>query len=187
MCKSVLSILASFVVMIGFAGTTQAQVRSEAEDLMKETKVSYLAKHDDGTSERVIVAYQGYVYHRIWQSGRSSTWDHPIDDRQCHIETKAWVARRAYLVSHSGVNAPVEGYEKIYNASDYTDRGPENAFEALTRHVTCGEVMGNFQQRVERVKTSLINSFDKIVSADDDPSRARLAAMLKAKELTKAP
>lgn len=167
--------------------SAHANTRSESEDLVKEAKVSYIATHSDGTTERIIVAFQAYVYHRIWMSGSASTGDHLIDNRQCHIETKAYVVRRAYLVSRSGVNAPVEQYQKIYNVSDYTDRGPENTFEALTRHVTCGDVMADFKKRVEGVKTSVINSFDKIVRADDDKNRERLTAMLKAKELDKAP
>jgi hypothetical protein len=85
-----------------------------------------VANHGDGAKERVIVAFQGYVYHRIWQTGSASKWDHLADDRTCHIETKARVVRRAYYVTHSGVNAALDSYEGIYDLADYTDRGPDN-------------------------------------------------------------
>jgi len=167
-----------------FAMTTaSAQVRSEDTDTVRDTKVSYVAIYPDGGKENVLVSYEAIVYHRIWQSGRASKWDHPIDDRKCHVTIRAKVERRAYIVSRSGINAPLDQYTEVYSAEKYTDRGPDTPWEI--NHTTCGDVMQKFLGHVNTTKKNLNANFDKIIAGDSDSARTRLRDMLKAKSLSK--
>jgi hypothetical protein len=160
-----------------------AQVRSEDNDMVRDTKVAYVSTYPDGAKENVLVAYQASVYHRIWQSGRASTWDHLIDDRKCHVTISAKVERRAYIVSRSGINAPLDQYTEVYAADQYTDRGADRPWEIY--HTTCGEVMQRFLGYVKATKNNLNANFDKIIAGDGDSARTRLREMLKAQKLEK--
>ncbi|ALZ76738.1 hypothetical protein [Rheinheimera sp. F8] len=175
------------IVILSFAGfAAHANTRSQSEETVRDSKISYIAKYEDGTSERIVVHYTANYSHRIWQSGRGWTIDHAFDNRKCNIETKGDVLRRAYIVTRSGISAPIEQYQKVYSDVDITDRGPDNNFEALTRHVTCGVVMTEFKKRVARKRTSIVKSFQTIISSYDLQNRKELQAMLGATELVVA-
>jgi hypothetical protein len=160
--------------------TMFADDRRNDDRPIRSTQVSYILEHSGSQSERIIVAYEGMLGTHIWQTGSSSKpfEGHFEDDRECHVSLDVRVYRRAYLVSVSGLQAPVENYQAVYKAITNASRGADGFWEGLTYHRTCGEV-DNFQDRVDGAEADLVSQFDTLVSKDDDKAREHLRAMLK--------
>lgn len=161
-------------------------VRLAGDDLIRDTTTTYLVEHSDGTKEKLVLKYEGQVAYKTWQTGSVSK---PLsgkikDDRKCHFSADVRVFRRAYIATHSGALASLDSYQAVYHAHQYTDRGADNGWEALTRHVTCGEV-NLFRDRVEQAKSDLIAQFDQLVAQDDDKARERLKQLLHANKITR--
>lgn len=158
---------------------------SQGDKMLRDSQVSYVATHEDGVKERVVVKYEAYLGHRVWQTGGASKplEGHPIDDRACHYSTDARLYRRAYLSTHAGALAPLEEYQAVYNAATGGRDGAVDIWQAVTgTHTTCGDV-NNFSDRISAAEASLISQFDDLVAQDDDKARTRLKAMLVATEL----
>jgi hypothetical protein len=167
------------------ASAVFAQVRHDSNEQIQDSKVAYVATYPDKSKENVLVSYEAFVSVRIWQTGAASTirpW-HPIDDRKCHVTVTSKVQRRAYIVTHSGVNAPLDQYTEVYATDRYVDRGPDKPWEIY--HVTCGEVMQQFLAYGTQTKANLNTAFLSIITNDSDKDRERLRLMLKAQKLEK--
>lgn len=161
-------------------------VRSSNDEMVRDSQLSFMAEHADGTRERVVVKYEGFLQHKVWQEGSAAVYSFkklkPTDDRRCLATTAARVYRRAFIVSHSGVQAPIEGYQAIYSANTKEDRGPENFFQSIGYHRTC-EDENNFSDKIAAQRSNLISQFSSLVAQDDDKARVELARVLGAAKL----
>jgi hypothetical protein len=177
-------VIALGFVMFFYGAHAMAQVRRDDDRTIRETQVSYVVKHKNGASERVVVKYEGKVAARVWQTGSASTFPkHPVDDRQCHATISPRVLREAYLVSISGVQAVVDKYQAVYKVTIQTARGPTDIIQAAGGyHVTCGDV-NLFQSNVDSADAELISQFDTLVAKDDDKARERLRTMLQGESI----
>lgn len=184
------------VVFFVITGSVYADdVREDKTEKLKDTQRVFLAEYPDGVKEKILVKYEGFHHRRQWQTGEASkteiTWDrgypetrvHAIDDRKCHWNTKAWVMRRAFFLSHSGISAPISEYEQIFYTSKYQDRGADNFLESLFYHRTCGDSASAYNDSVASSKNSLINEFDSIVKKDQSSSVETLKNLVKAVKL----
>lgn len=184
--RSTTSTMLTIALLSIVCAQAYSKTRSQSDEIVKELKVPYIAKYADGTSERIIVSYSANFAHQISQLGEGWTVEHPYDDRRCIQETQGHVLRQAFLVTHAGLAAPLEKFQKIYIDANVRDRGPDNKLQALTYHVTCGEVMRDFKMDVERKKISFVNRFDSIIGSDSDQSLKDLQKMLGATEIVLA-
>jgi hypothetical protein len=165
-------------------------VRASGDELVRDSHLAFMAEHADGTKERVVVKYEAFLQHRVWQEGSvakaSVSKIKLTDDRRCLATTNARVYRRAYIVSHSGVQAPIEGYQAIYSANTNESRGPDNFFQSIAYHRTC-EDERNFEDKIAAQRQNLMHAFPDLVAKDDDKARTELARALGAKRLIPLP
>lgn len=172
------------VLLFSMSVSASANVREEQTDTVKESKAPYIAHYAGKGDERIVVNYQAIVYDKIWQTGDSFSLKdrHLKDDRACHIEIRAWVARRAFIISLSGVHAPIEDYNQVWSLYQTKDNEASNPIEGLTYHATCGEgkVWSDYHHRIDKVKQDLAAAFDGMVAKDDDANRQHLSALLHA-------
>jgi hypothetical protein len=178
-------ILASSIFTVAFLSPSSVLADSQGDKMIRDSQVSYVATHADGTKEKIVVKYEAFLGHKVWQTGEASKplEGHPIDDRTCHYDTDARLYRRAYVLTHSGVPAPLEEYQAIYKASTGGKDGAVDIWQAVTgKHTTCGSV-NNFGDKIAAAESGLIGQFDSLVAQDDDKARVRLKALLVATEL----
>lgn len=174
-----------YLCLLAICMPAPADADTQGDKLVRDRQVSYIATHDDGTKEKVVVKYEAFLGHRVWQTGSSSRplQGHPIDDRACHYTTDARVYRRAYIATHSGVLAPLEEYQAVYKAANNGRDGAADIWQAVTgRHTTCGSV-NNFEGKISAAEASLINQFDDLIAQDDDKARNSLKKMIVATEI----
>jgi hypothetical protein len=183
------------VIFLLTGSPAAADVREEVTEKLKETQRVFLAEYPDGVRERIVVKYEGYHYRKQWQTGEAAKTEvrgieikvNVTDTRKCHWNTKAWVVRRAFFLSHSGISAPISDYEKIFYTSHYADRGADNFLESAFYHRTCGDSKESYDSSVASSKNSLINEFDAIVKKDQASSIEFLKNLVKAVKLDLAP
>lgn len=172
---------------LGIFVVTPAPAATEQDKMLRNSQVTYVVNYPNGGRERVVVKYEAFLGAHVWQTGSAWKPMHPYDDRVCHYDTKARVYRRAYLVSVSGVEAPLDGYQAVYEASRGGRATVINVWRGITgQHTTCGSVH-YFSGKISAAEAALVSQFDDLVAKDDDKARLRLKAMLMAADLSPVP
>jgi hypothetical protein len=166
--------------MILFLGTSSglANVRSENVETKKTSERAFLVSYSDGTKEKILVTYVAKMYHKLWQTGKSSTLDHLVDNRKCHWAFDSTVNRKAFFVHRTGIKAPLESFNQIYHINKNGDRGADNFFESLTYHRTCGDSMGQYNSVYSSVHNGLLSGFNGILNEDRKNAASHLKNLL---------
>ncbi|WP_226597892.1 hypothetical protein [Marinobacter nauticus] len=138
---------------------------------------TFSVRYENGFEEQILVNYVGYLYERMWQEGRSSTWDHPIDDRKCLWRFRSYVERRAFAVHHTGRQMPLDEFREVWNITRTGSRGPERWYE-VAYHRTCGDSMGAYENELVSQKAGLKSGFDEILKEDVPKAAGHLRSIL---------
>jgi hypothetical protein len=159
-------------------------LREDRTDRVHGSERPFLVRYPDGTAERIVVKYDGYIKKKMWQTGESSKplEGHPIDDRKCHWELSSWIQRTAYLIHRTGIQAPLENFERRFVVSWKDDRGPDKPYE-IFYHRTCGDSRGAYDEQVNGLTRNLIGSFSSRLNEDRTEAIAHLRRLLGATEV----
>lgn len=168
-----------------FAFANGMSLRSEGTEQIKSSERPFVVRYQDGSEEKIVVKYVAQHYHKLWQEGESSKVleGHPVDDRRCKWRFNSWVERKAFFIHpQTGIQAPLEGFERIYYISATGDRGPEQWYEILY-HRTCEDSMGAYNSEKDSHVNGLLIGFDKILADDRSDASMHLKDLLGATEV----
>ena len=151
------------------AGALVVSFITSAAEVTNSTERSFLLTYPDGTTETVLVRYEAVLDSTVRQLGGASK---PlegkfIDDRRCEWSVSARVQARPYLVSHSGMLAPLSDVVVVSDNVRYDGRGPENELQAAGfYHATCGDKRSTIDGQIDSTRQALVTTFSGIVDTD---------------------
>lgn len=136
-----------------------------AQDVVSQSSTKIRVEYDDGTTEDLVVRYQGIVDHDQWQTGRHSSWTHPIDTRRCHWNTVAYIRRNVCTVSRALGGEQCEGE---LSTSFFRSAGGSGSSFILSdlQGENCGKASGKIRNTINTVTRFLTERFNAEVEAD---------------------
>jgi hypothetical protein len=162
---------------------------AHAGEVTTTTDRSFLVTYPDGSKETVLVRYEAILGNNVWQRGSAAK---PlkgkfVDDRRCEWSITARVQARPYLVSRSGVAAPLTDAVVVADNVHLDGRGPTNDFQAAGfYHSTCGDKRSTIDGQVNATRQALLASFHGHVEADSTRIASTLKHLLKPVEVARS-
>ena len=140
--------------------------RANADEEVAHQDRVFRAKYADGTQERYVVAYRGFVKQYARESGGPAVPEKFkfIDDRQCHWNIDSRIERTVYLVHRSGRNIP---YEKLSTRWQipFTSKGSDFVLTQL-RSENCNDAWSRYISDVNNAKSRVQGEFASVIGGD---------------------
>ncbi len=142
--------------------------RANTDDEVIQQDRSFRVKYADGTQERYLVAYRGYVSQNAHESGGPAIPEKFkfVDDRQCHWTINSRIQRIVNLVHRSGRQIPYEKLSVRWQVP-FTGKGSDFVLTQL-RSENCNDAWPRFQSDVNDAKGRVRSEFPNVVAADTD-------------------
>lgn len=156
--------LQSGVVSVGLLLLTMGFNQNVFSEVIGERTRSFIVKFADGGSERYVAKYIGKVNLNKWESGKPSTWDHPVDTRQCHWTIESYVERESCLASKTGETFCKGELNRMFGTS-FTNKGSDFVVTGLRRE-NCGNAESRYQSDVSNAKNTVNDLLGRILEED---------------------
>ena len=157
--------VSSGMVLVVLALSAIIPGASLAADEVKTETQTLLVKYSDGTTERHIVKYTAFFEGSRWESGKPSTWKHPVDDRQCHWSMHAYVERDIGMVDHSGHTSWRNEWHRVFD-QPIVNRAPGLGIKTGFQGVNCGRVGGDIDGQMAALRDQVADSLPNIMDGD---------------------
>jgi hypothetical protein len=130
---------------------------------------SFMISYKDGTKESIIIKYVGEAALNVSQSGSSSSFSHPIDNRRCNWSTEATVTRQLCVVSKSLGEQCQGNLTKVFYITGSGKGDSFNPLKADFQGENCNAACGKFVGDYNAAKSAVTASLNGIYEQDFKP------------------
>ena len=135
-----------------------------AADVIKSAQFRYSILGQKGAMETRTLKYLGKIQMSVTQSGKSSSWLHPIDTRQCHWSIQSYIVREVCLLSLSGRAYCEMAEEKLLHLKD---KGNGKRFKLrILQGENCGDLSKMIDRKYRDQEKQLLHAWDDVIKKD---------------------
>ena len=172
--KAIKSAVFFAITTLSISAFADIERANQDEEVIQQDR-AFVVKYADGTQERYLVAYRGFVQQNARESGGPAV---PkdfkfIDDRQCHWTITSRVQRIVYLSHRSGRQIPYEKLTVRWQVP-FSSKGSDFVLTQL-RSENCNDAWSRFQSDLNNAKARVRDEFPKLQQADLEALRKAMS------------
>ena len=174
------------ILLILFSTTVYGGVREDSDISVKTVEKFYTVQYPSGGSDNFVYVFTAHLKSYMAQHGESSSWTHPTDTRRCNYTVSSYVLREGFYITGAGKRVPEGELKKVIGPSEWRRQGNTIFEQILGQHSPCNNYVNDFNAIKGRVKKSILDTFEVILTMDVIPAaEADAKVVLKATSFTR--
>ncbi|MGH8077999.1 MAG: hypothetical protein ACREPE_11835 [Lysobacter sp.] len=139
------------------------------EEKLGSQVAPFQISYNDGSDENILIRYTAFASRNVSQTGESSSWKHPIDNRECHWTTEAYVLREVCVVSRS-LGEQCDGTDtKVFNVAAGGKGDGVNLLKLEVQGENCNDMCPRFNADYNAAKQAANAHLNGVFDQDVKP------------------